>query len=391
MVWTNPVTGLNLTSILITNLFGLVLMLILLLSRGWMTRVKSRESKLLFIMILTVIVGCIVEPLAFILDGIPGKFNHIMVFISNTILFSLNVIIGPCYVTLITSHINKTLSRIQVIVVFTLCVLEMLMLFINIFVPIIFIVGPDNIYVRKSFFWVYIAVEAGMMLYGLLVFFIARGKGKLLKFFPAWQFFIPIFVGLLLQGLMYGVSVIWPSVGIAVCSTVLCLQNENIFLDKLTGVFNRYYLDELKKGFKSEKKGTIGAMMLDMNGFKHINDTYSHEEGDIALKNVSSILKKVIASNGTIVRFAGDEFVILVKTSTKAELDEYKNRINKAFDEYNSTSGKPYKLSVAIGTDLYDLKQGDVSTLLNSIDSLMYMDKADYYKKHDRRGSVERS
>ena len=153
----------------------------------------------------------------------------------------------------------------------------------------------------------------------------------------------------------------------------------------------RIYLDELKKGFKSERKGTIGAMMLDMNGFKNINDTYSHEEGDIALKNVSSILKKIISSNGTIVRFAGDEFVILLKTSSKEELDEYKNRINKAFDEYNSTSGKPYKLSVAIGTDLYDLKQGDVSTLLNSIDSLMYMDKADYYKKHDRRGSVERN
>ena len=238
-----------------------------------MTRVKSRESKLLFIMILSVIVGCIVEPLAFILDGIPGKFNHIMVFVSNTILFSLNVIIGPCYVTLITSHINKTLSRLQIIVVFTLCTLETLMLFINIFIPMIFIVGSDNIYVRKPFFWVYTAVEAGMMLYGLLVFFIARGKGKLLKFFPAWQFFIPVFVGLLLQGLMYGVSVIWPSIGIAVCSTVLCLQNENIFLDKLTGVFNRYYLDELKKVFKSERKVTIGAMMLDMNGFKHINDT----------------------------------------------------------------------------------------------------------------------
>lgn len=387
MDWVNPVTGLNLTSIFITNSFGIVLMVILLLSRGWMARVKQHEGRLVLLMIVSVIAGCIVEPLTFVFDGVPGQINHVFVFFLNTILFSLNVIVGPCYAAIITSHINKKLNKIQLTVVFTLGIIEMIMLFINIFHPIIFEITKDNIYSRKSLFWVYIVVEAGLMTYGLIVFLVARLKGKLLKFFPAWQFFIPILLGVLIQGFMYGVSVIWPSIGIAVCSIIVCLQNENIFLDKLTGVYNRYFLDEIKKGFRSKNKGTIGAMMLDMNGFKSINDLYSHEEGDKALKNVTKILKNIISSNGSIVRFAGDEFVIIIKTSSENELNSYRDKIIEAFDEYNKTSGKPYALSAAIGTSMYDFSKVDVSDFLNNIDNLMYKDKEEYYKSHDRRST----
>ena len=385
MTWINHVTGINLSSVFITNFFGLLLMFILFLSKGWMARAKQNEGRLVLIMIISVMVGCIFEPLTFVLDGVPGTANRIFAYIINTIVYSLNVIVGPCYVTLITSHINKRLSRIQINVVKVLCIIEVIMLFVNFFYPLIFFIDENNIYQRRNFFWVYVVIEAGMMFYGLIVFFIARGRGKLLKFFPAWQFFIPIFCGMVIQGLMYGVSVLWPSVGIAVCSIVVCLQNENIFLDKLTGVYNRYFLDEIKKGIRN--KGTIGAMMLDMNGFKNINDTYSHSEGDQALISVAKILKKVVASNGTIVRFAGDEFVILLKTSSKEELENYKNEVIKSFDEYNASSGKPYRLSAAIGADIYDFSNGDVSDFLNDIDSLMYADKEEYYKKHDRRSA----
>ena len=387
MTWINPFTGLNLTSIVITNFFGIILMLILLLSKGWMVRAKRNESTLVLLMIFSIIIGCIFEPLSFILDGRPGLTNHIMLYVINTVVFSLNVIVGPSYVSLITSHINKTLSPIQNNVIKILCVLEMGMLIVNVFYPIIFTIDKNNIYQRKFLFWIFVAIEAGMLLYGLIVFIIARGKGKLLRFFPAWQFFIPIVIGMVVQGLMYGVSVLWPSLGIAVCSIVVCLQNENIFLDRLTGVYNRYYLDEIQKGVKSKNKGTFGAMMLDMNGFKNINDNYSHAEGDEALKNVAKILISVIKSNGTIVRFAGDEFVVVLKTTSLDELNTYKNAIFKAFEDYNATSGKPYKLSVAIGAEIYDFNDGNISDFLNDIDTLMYQDKENYYKTHDRRSS----
>ena len=138
MHWVNPVTGLNLTSIFITNFFGVILMIALLFSRGWIVRVKKHEGNLVLLMILSVLAGCFIEPLSFVCEGLPGNGIHYCLFFLNTILFSLDVIIGPCYAAILTSHINKKLSRIQIYVILTLIVIEMIMLVINFFNPIIF-------------------------------------------------------------------------------------------------------------------------------------------------------------------------------------------------------------------------------------------------------------
>ena len=66
MHWVNPVTGLNLTSIFITNSFGIILMIALLFSRGWIVRVKKHEGNMVLLMIISVLAGCIIEPLSFV-------------------------------------------------------------------------------------------------------------------------------------------------------------------------------------------------------------------------------------------------------------------------------------------------------------------------------------
>ena len=61
-----------------------------------------------------------------------------------------------------------------------------------------------------------------------------------------------------------------------------------------------------------------------------------------------------------------------------------KDRINEAIAIYNETSGKPYKLSAAVGGAVFDFDE-DNSDFMSGIDKLMYADKAEYYKTHDRR------
>ena len=126
--------------------------------------------------------------------------------------------------------------------------------------------------------------------------------------------------------------------------------------------------------------------MLDLNDFKSINDNYSHEEGDNALVAFASILVDVIRSDGLVIRFAGDEFIILIPKFNAVDIDVYKDRIHAKLDEYNANSGKPYKLSAAIGGRIFDPHTEDMSGLVNKIDTLMYVDKGAYYKAHDRRG-----
>ena len=125
--------------------------------------------------------------------------------------------------------------------------------------------------------------------------------------------------------------------------------------------------------------------MLDLNGFKSINDDYSHEEGDKALIAFANILVDAIGSEGIVVRFAGDEFIVIMPKFKDIVLADYKRRILEKVDEYNKTSGKPYKLSTAVGGRIFDPHKDDMNDLVNRIDSLMYEDKDKYYEQNERK------
>ena len=225
--------------------------------------------------------------------------------------------------------------------------------------------------------------ELFFLLYGLYIYVIAKNKGRFVKFFPAWQFIVPIMVGMLYQAFNYGVSVVWPCVGVAFCGISICLQNESIYLDKLTGSYNRFYLDEFLD-MASRRGGEYAALMLDMNGFKMINDTYTHSEGDTALVAISDILRSIAKEKGVVIRFAGDEFIIVLDEVTTQAVEAVKKDIREAIDKYNETSGKPYKLSAAVGGAVFDFDD-ETGDFMSDIDKLMYADKAEYYKDHDRR------
>ena len=98
------------------------------------------------------------------------------------------------------------------------------MLTVNLFEPVVFHVDENNYYHRDVLYGAFVVIEAGLLFYGLLIYFSAKRKGSLLYFFPAWQFFVPIAVGMLLQGMFLGVSLIWPCVGIGFCGVAFSLQ-----------------------------------------------------------------------------------------------------------------------------------------------------------------------
>lgn len=359
-------------------------MVVLLLSRGWRIQTKNSESHSLIMMILTVIIACIVDPMVFYSDGKPGIFARLIILLGNSILFSLNAILGPAYITLIVKHINEYQTRRQKIILYTVCAFEIFVLIINLFTPIVFGIDESNRYYRLPLYWMYVVTEAIFLLYGQNVYYAAKRRGRFLSFFPTWQFLVPIAIGMLLQSGLYGISLIWPCVGVSVCCIALSLQNENIYLDKLTGVFNRYYLNEIVDNAKKHGE-KLSALMLDMNNFKQINDNYSHTEGDNALIAMADILNDVVKNNGIVIRFAGDEFIVILDKTATHTISEYKSFIADAIDEYNESAIKPYKLSAAIGGDIIDFTTDENLDFISAIDRYMYADKAGYYENNNRR------
>ncbi len=101
--------------------------------------------------------------------------------------------------------------------------------------------------------------------------------------------------------------------------------------DPLTGLYNRYVLNrESDKWWKKAvaKGSTVGAIVMDIDYFKQYNDTYGHLEGDACIKRVSEIISDSVGNKGTVVRYGGDEFFILVHGMKTKEVIEIAKEIN---------------------------------------------------------------
>jgi diguanylate cyclase (GGDEF)-like protein len=252
----------------------------------------------------------------------------------------------------------------------------------NAFHPIVFEIDSNNVYHRGTLYTFFIAAGFALLLYGCVYYFISKIKNLALRYFPVFEFLLPILLGLLLQSLIYGISLLPACFAVSFAGIVIALQNECIYIDKLTGVYNRFEMDRELKRLQKRRKDKIVAYMLDLNGFKKINDNYSHEEGDQALIAFAGILNSVFGSVGTVIRFAGDEFVVLMHKAKESDIELYKQKTMEAVDKYNDNSGKPYKLSAAVGGKVFDFSKEDSQDLVVVIDKLMYKDKDDYYKDH---------
>jgi diguanylate cyclase (GGDEF)-like protein/PAS domain S-box-containing protein len=149
--------------------------------------------------------------------------------------------------------------------------------------------------------------------------------------------------------------------------------------DPLTGLYNRYYLNKiLEQEVKRSKRYHHGMtfMMIDVNSFKEINDDYGHQIGDEVLRGVAALLREAVRESDIVVRFGGDEFLI-VFPETVGDMNGIKGRIIgnvNAITEHNRKVTFPVTLS--IGSACWDPKiKQSVDEILNEADKRMYEDK----------------
>ena len=375
----------NLVEVYIADMLGIFLILGAVFSGAWKLQKKHNEDKVLFGVIILVFTACVADIIAFSVDGRPGSIFKVLSYASSNILFIANVAIGPLWVLLISLHIYGTISKFQRVFILSISGVILLMMVVNFFVPIIFSIDENNVYARGPWFMIKNILEVVLMADGVIIYLISLFRSGGIKFYPVLQFVWPIFICVCLQMFFYGISTIWVGIAVGYTNLMLALQNENIFIDKLTGLYNRYYLDKILGELKRKRK--IAMMMLDMNGFKSINDNFGHSQGDEALVLLADILEKTVGADGTVTRFAGDEFVILLNTEKENVVEKCKAQIKENLDEFNKGSQKNYKLSASIGFGVFNLSEDSADQILKIIDKRMYEDKKAYYalESHSRR------
>lgn len=160
--------------------------------------------------------------------------------------------------------------------------------------------------------------------------------------------------------------------------------------DTLTGIYNRAGFFKLSEPIVSEcikEKLPICVIFMDVDGLKEVNDKYGHDEGDILIKTIADILKDTKRHGEIIMRYGGDEFVLLAANYTEEQANACVQKLEFAMNRYNSTGEKPYEIDASIGYCITKLSHPEeLNTLIEDADHEMYKKK--YVKKALRNKTV---
>lgn len=158
------------------------------------------------------------------------------------------------------------------------------------------------------------------------------------------------------------------------------ITNKKIYEDSLTGVYNRRFFDDnlfvYQMATVLPKK--IGFMVIDIKKFKSINDTYGHYVGDEALKQVAMVIKNSIRKTDMVLRFGGDEFVVILRDCEKSFIFEKEKQIKDKICNLHIGDNDNLMFSVNIGisyTDSFSGSKKQISELFKQADKNMYEDK----------------
>ncbi|MBX5461335.1 MAG: EAL domain-containing protein [Steroidobacteraceae bacterium] len=149
--------------------------------------------------------------------------------------------------------------------------------------------------------------------------------------------------------------------------------------DQLTGLPNRHYLAaHLPEAIADARRtgSSLAVLFLDLDRFKHINDSRGHEVGDQLLKTVAQRIRSTVRTEDVVVRMGGDEFIVVLKNvKTPKLVNDTAVRINEALAAPVVVDGRPLVTTVSIGVSLYPRDGTDMGELLRRSDTAMYQAK----------------
>lgn len=362
----------NIPEILVANGTGAFLVVFLLLYRIRIVQTNQFDEKAYNFMLIVAFIATINETLSFIIDARPGFIFHILQYISNTISSASSGIIGYCWCLFVEYHIHRNFKRFKKKsrILAVPLIIATILIFINLLgTGIIFEISKENVYTRGPMnFILYIFV---FVYYIESIYTVQKAKSDsiLVEFFPIYFFIIPCMIGTMIQGFFFGISTVWLCVAIAFIIVYIEIQISISFIDDLSGLYNRKYMNHYLDKLQNDKTKHVYGFLMDINDFKTINDIYGHLKGDQAIIQFGKILQHSIDKDSVAIRMGGDEFVIFAILKSNEEALALKKRIEQNVRQFNTNSTEPFHLSFSIGMAKYS---GNIETFLSSMDDSMY-------------------
>ena len=369
----------GLTSNMVINIYSILVVAIILVHNHKHTENKSFSSKI-YQLILHVTIWMLIMDIFSRFDGNPDTIYPIVNNLGNFLVYLMSLVIPSTwfiYAHYQVYHDKKKSIRL-LYPLFCINLANALMVVLSQVYGWYYTIDINNVYHRGPLFWLPVSITMLIMIAAFIMIGINR-KNIESTYFPALLIFaIPPFLGVIFQSFIYGISLMLNCVVLSELIIFFNIQNGGLYTDYLTGIHNRKRLETYmsEKINASTETRTFSAILLDLDNFKAINDTFGHDVGDDALAVSAKLLKSCLRANDFIARFGGDEFYIILNISDPNVLDSAISRITASVNKYNQSSTKPYQLGFSMGYAVYDYQAGmKLEDFQKKVDMLMYQNK----------------
>ena len=162
------------------------------------------------------------------------------------------------------------------------------------------------------------------------------------------------------------------------------------YIDTLTGAYNRKFLEDISDNLTAQvlrRNSNLGILMIDVDFFKEVNDTYGHDAGDMVLKTIADVIQRNIRKADYLVRFGGEEFLVLLVDVKEGYSEKVAEKLRKIIEEtpINLPNGITIKKTVSIGVSEFP-KDCDAKLW----QCIKFADVALYKAKEEGRNKVVR-
>lgn len=372
------------------SVVGIALLVLILLNQRKSVGSSSQQRQFNR-MIYASIAILIIDAACWVIDGTTFRGARAMNFAIETMYYFFNIFMPFLWAvyseTAVTSDVKLVRRRKHLLMVPIAAYVVLLAL--NFSNGFIFVIDSQNIYHRGEGLIITFLLAYGYLLYASVralakaATFHYRGEGK--QYLAMAYFLIPPTIGGIIQTLYFGMNCIWIGTVIGAVLVYIDMLNRQISTEPLTGLNNRRELLKFlsKETRESARNNVLALIMLDIDRFKEVNDTYGHFRGDELLVSVAEVLKKSCKNTSAfLARIGGDEFCIVYPADSVEEVEWLIAKVGNNISAWNASHNELIPLSLSIGYSLWQPETDDcIDSLYKRADQSMYEAKRAWHAK----------
>jgi len=322
----------------------------------------------------------------------PGVLAREFIIFISVVFYLFNPSVSAIYVAFVLNWVKGKESltkRLWATILIPYLVYAILVV-LSVWNQYLFWVDPQGVYMRGDGFWILVLTSYGYFITALSIVVIRWNHLRSAERKALLVFGILPFIGGLIQTFFYGTAVVWNMVSLALLIIYVDILSGNLDSDAMTGLANRRKLAPVLKAYRKEYPDKVlGGIMIDVNAFKAINDTYGHKVGDEVLLEVADTLNRSVYRTDHVFRLGGDEFLILAVLSKPEQIHSVMDKIRENLMFANQRLAYEFTVSLSCGVNTWSMKQlPPMVDLVSDLDTKMYDEKRKYHAATQKSAAI---